>query len=101
MPVARAPRFPKLIRFGLGFCAPVIWKDKIPGRTAQFDPNTNTIEMSREPPLWEQYESYAHEVLHTACEFNLYVLREIVRPLQEEALRAEAELEALEDATED
>ena len=83
----RTPRIPKAVNFGLGFKVPVQWRGKLPGMDGKYQPATagrggQCIEMSEEPSRAVMLETYAHEVLHAAIDFQLYVLRELVEPMR-------------------
>jgi len=83
---------PKVVSFGLGFKVPVTWRGRIPGRMGQYNPTVRggpEIELRANVPLWEQYEAYAHEVLHAAIDFGLWVRQELVDPLLREAVKTE------------
>jgi hypothetical protein len=91
--MARRPRIPRTVNFGLGFKVRVEWVERLAGRTAEFDIDKMTIRINKATPVWEQYESFAHEVMHAACDFNLSILRDIARPLQEAAIKTEVKVE--------
>lgn len=84
-------KFPKLLRFGLGFgLVPVKWRGRnIAGALAQY--KAGEIEMSPHEPLWDQVRAFGHEVLHAAIDFDLYCGR-LAEQLRVEALDTEREL---------
>jgi len=77
----------KSLDFGCGFRVPVTFKPSIPGRDGEFDPNTNSIALNSSSPLWEQYDAYAHEVVHAAIDFCRHVQQQYVIPMRLEAER--------------
>lgn len=92
------PRFRKQIDFGLGFSVPVIREPVQPaaGADGAYEPiqgkDGPRINLDTRVPLWEQVEAYAHEILHAAIDFDLYVRRELSGPMRAEAERTRREL---------
>lgn len=98
----RKPRYRKKIDFGFGYSVPITFKDQVlvkgtpvAGVTTfvSTQKDNTTIEIDRNDPLWEQMDTYAHEILHAAIEFHRWVLQNYVLPVRVEAAHEEREQE--------
>lgn len=90
-------RFRKKIHFGLGFSCPVEFKDmsKADDRGLYSKKNYGgpIIEVDNTEPIWDQLQTYSHEILHAAIDFDLYVRGELIPQLKKEAEETAKHLE--------
>jgi hypothetical protein len=90
----RVPRLPKSIKLMPGMVVPVK-AGTTPGWSGSYTPVKDGgpfIEIDPKEPLWEQWETYGHELIHAAIDAQLYIQRNIVAPLRLEAERTAREL---------
>lgn len=77
--MSKRKRYLSVINFGDGFKVPVVDRRlrKVPGQYIpdQPDGGGRIIEMDDDPktPEWTRMETYSHEILHAAIDFDLYM----------------------------
>jgi len=90
------PRFRKAIHFGLGFSSPVEFKDMSKGDNGLYSKKGYggpIIEIDNTIPIWDQLETYSHEILHAAIDFDLHVRTVLIPEMKKEAAETAKHLE--------
>lgn len=88
----KRPHFPKQIVLPFGFVVPVVYYHRravngmrlgklAPGRERLGYWDGSRIVINKDAPLWEQAAVIAHELVHVADDYQLYVKDQIVEPM--------------------
>lgn len=91
----RIPKLPNVVKLGPGFVVPV-GVGKTPGLTGSYTPLKEggpVIDIDRSEPLWDQWETFGHELFHAVIDYELWIQRNIVAPLRLEAEKTKQDLE--------
>ncbi len=91
----KAPKIPAAVAFPFGFKVPVVSVEQLKEKDGQYVMKNHGgpyIDLADSQPLWQKYQTFAHELVHAAIDFDLWVQRAIVEPMKEEAEQTAKEL---------